>query len=117
MACENLNGLLDDLVDVGTVVQAAIQKRMMAALTMGIKKLPEVTAHKEWQKIAEELKSLNEQDKAASLALLQNKLHDLQNPVVEQKALKCVDVALQAFKVIQQAVEVAKQAQELVKEI
>lgn len=117
MACDNLNNLLDDLVDVGTVVQAAIQKKMMSALTMGIKKLPQISAHKDWNKILEELKSLSEEDKAASLALLQNKLKDLQNPMAEEKALKCVDVALDAMKVIQRAVEVAKKAQELAKEI
>lgn len=117
MANENLNGLLSDLVDIGTVVQAAIQKKMMAALTMGIKKLPQVTAHKDWPKLAEELKNLSEQDKAASLALLQNKLHDLQNPVVEDKALKSVDVLLQAFKVIQEAVVVANKAKQLIEEV
>lgn len=117
MGTQNLNVLLDDLVDIGTVVQAAVQKRVMKALTEGIKKLPEITAKRDWAKIAEELKSLNDSDKAACLAILKKKLEDLQNPVVESKVLKGLDVGLKAFKVIQQAVVVAKEAQELVKEI
>lgn len=113
MSAPNLNLLLDDLVDVGIVVKAAVEKKMMKALTEGIKKLPDITAHREWPKIAEELKNLSAEDKAASLALLKKKLEDLQSPELEEKCLKGMDVALQAFKVIQEAVSVANQAKQL----
>ena len=114
MSAKNLSVLLDDLVDVGVVVQAAVQRKTMKAITEGVKRLGDITAHRDWEKIAEELKSLSSEDKAACLALLKEKLKELQNPMVEDKALQGLDVALQAFKVIQEAIEVGKQAKELV---
>lgn len=114
MGASNLNLLLDDLVDVGIVVKAAVEKKMMKALTEGIKKLPDITAQRNWSIIAEELKNLSAEDKAASLALLKKKLEDLQSPELEEKCLKGMDVALQAFKVIQEAVLVANEAKKLV---
>lgn len=116
MSVNSLNAMLDDLVDVGVVVQAAVQKKIMKALTEGIKRLPDITQQRDWAKLAEEIKSLSDEDKAACLALLKEKLKELQNPLVEQKCLKGVDVALQAFKVIQEAVLVANEAKKLVEE-
>lgn len=114
MSAKNLSILLDDLVDVSVVVQAAVQKKMMKALTEGVKRLSDITQERDWKSIGEELKMLSSEEKAACLALLKEKLKELQNPMAEQKALRGLDIALQAFKVIQEAIEVGKQAKELV---